>query len=187
MEGAERGLSGFAVRFSRCRMGGEVVGDPVPGEFVADPDMVGRRQFVGGVQAACHHVDGVRSIGSAVGERGAALAAEASRHVGGGMEFGGPAFRDREAVGGEDHERECRRGGRSAAGLAVAYAARLRFSFDAVSNRSAQASTFSHAAPIGRFGKRRAAGYAGLRDRRYLRSRNESSPAQSVSDHGTKV
>ena len=35
------------------------------------------------------------------------MAAEASRHVGGGVEFGGLAFCDRKAVGGEDHEREC--------------------------------------------------------------------------------
>jgi hypothetical protein len=142
------GVSGFAVRRSRCRMGGEVVGDAVPGQLIADPDMEGRRQFVGGVQAACHHVDGVRPIVSAVGEWGAALAAEASRHVGGGVEFGGLAFRDRKAVGGEDHERECGGRGRSAAGFAMAYAAGKRFSFNAVSDRSAQASTFSHAAPL---------------------------------------
>jgi hypothetical protein len=142
------GVSGFAVRRSRCRMGGEVVGDAVPGELVADPDMEGRRQFVGGVQTACHHVDGVRLVVVAVGERGAALAAEASRHMGGGVEFGGLAFGDRETVGGEGREGKRRGRGRSAAGFAVAYAARLRFSFDAVSDRSAQASTFSHAGTL---------------------------------------
>jgi hypothetical protein len=33
------GLSGVAISRSRCRVGWEIVGDPVPGKFIADPDM----------------------------------------------------------------------------------------------------------------------------------------------------
>lgn len=127
-------------------MGGEAVGAGVPADPFADPDVVGRGKGVGVVQAACHDVDGARFIGVVVGERGAAKAAEAARHAGGGVELRRPALRDREAVGGEDREGERGCGGRPAAALAVAYTAGQRLALDAVADRSAQASAFLHAA-----------------------------------------
>src|SRR5688572_22634512 len=59
----------------------QAVAEPYPGEVVAQPGMVRRREGLRVVQAAGGDVDGLRRVGVLVGERRAAARAEGAAHV----------------------------------------------------------------------------------------------------------